>query len=123
MVAHRLEQPERAHGVDVGGVFRHIERYPHVALSTEIVDLVRGDLFQDVSQRGAVGQVAVMERELETAVVRIMVNLIDAVGVEQASPANYPVDLIAFLEEKSGEIGPVLAGHAGDQGSLRTRLG
>jgi hypothetical protein len=41
--------------------------------------------------------------------------MIDAAPVEGRGTPNYPVDLVALVEQKLGEIGAVLAGDSGDQ--------
>src|SRR5438477_11838567 len=42
--------------------------------------------------------------------------MVDAIGVEQRSPTLDAVDLVAFSEQKFGEVGTVLAGDAGNEG-------
>jgi hypothetical protein len=51
--------------------------------------------------------------------VRILVEMVDAVGVEQGCPALDAVHLVALVEQELGEIGAVLSGDAGDQGDFR----
>jgi len=60
-----------------------------------------------------------MEREVDTGQVRVVVEMVDAVGVEKARAAQETVHLIAFAEQEFGEIGPVLPGHPSDQCALR----
>ncbi len=115
VVAHRLEQPERAERHHVGGVFRHLERDFDVALRAEIVDLVRLDRLEHAAQRRAVGKIAVMEGELFARDVGIVIEMVDAVGVEQTRPPHQAVHLIALLQQEFAQIGAVLAGDAGNQ--------
>ncbi len=67
-----------------------------------------------------VGQVRVVEEEPRLRLVRIAVEVVDPPGVERAGAADQPVDLVALLQEKLGEVRAVLAGDPGDQ-RLRCR--
>ena len=51
---HRFENPERAEGIDVGGVFRALETHRHMALGAEVVDLIGPHLLDDPLQVAAV---------------------------------------------------------------------
>jgi hypothetical protein len=46
--------------------------------------------------------------------VRVAVQVVDAVGVEERRAALDAVHLVALVEQELGEIGAVLAGDAGD---------
>ena len=50
--------------------------------------------------------------------VRILVEVVDAVGVEERRAALDAVHLVALVEQELGEVGAVLAGDAGDQCDL-----
>jgi hypothetical protein len=56
----------------------------------------------------------------ETAIldVRILVEVVDAVGIEQGGPALDAMHLVALVEQELGEIGAVLSRDAGDQGDF-----
>ena len=86
-----------------------------MALRGEVVDFVGLDLLDDADQVGGVGQVAVVEDEAAVGVVRVLVEVVDAVGVEQRGAAFDAVDGVAFVQQEFGEIGAVLAGDAGDE--------
>jgi hypothetical protein len=53
-----------------------------MALRGQIVDLVGLYLLHDADQVGGVGQVAVMQVQSHAALVRILIKMIDAVGIE-----------------------------------------
>jgi hypothetical protein len=89
-----------------------------VALRGEIVDLVRLGLLDNVDQRGRVGHVPVVEDEAPVGIVRVLVQVIDAVGVKQAGAALDAVDGVALVQQEFGEVGAVLAGDAGDECSF-----
>ena len=90
-----------------------------VALRREVVDLVGLHLLHDVDQAGGIGHVAVVQHEPTLVLVRILVEVIDAVGVEQRGAALDAVHLVSLVEQELGEIGAVLAGDAGDQSSFQ----
>jgi hypothetical protein len=113
--ADRLQDPERAQRIRVGGVFRFLEADGNVALRGEVVNLVGLHLLDDAHQARAVGHVAVVQRETTVLLVRILVEVIDAVGIEQRGATLDAMHLVALVEQELGEIGTVLAGHAGDQ--------
>ncbi len=47
-------------------------------------------------------------------IVRVFVDVVDAGGIEERAAPLDAVNLIAFGEEKFGEVGSVLAGDSGD---------
>ena len=62
-----------------------------------------------------VGEVAVVQDEAAVRLVRVLVEVVDALGVEGRGAALDAVDLVALGEQELGEVGAVLAGDAGDQ--------
>src|SRR4051794_3046446 len=56
--------------------------------------------------------------EGNTLLVRIMDEMVDALGVESRRPAFYAVNRIPFRQEKFGEICAVLSSRTGDEGHL-----
>lgn len=56
-----------------------------------------------------------VEDEVAAFDMGVLVEVINAVGVEKGSPPLQAVDLVALFQEELGEIGPVLAGNPGDQ--------
>src|SRR5581483_5364655 len=114
--ADGFEQSQRSERVAVGRVLRLLERHCDVRLRGKVVQLVRLHLLHHVQQARRIRHVAVMQDQLAIAGVRILIQIVDAIGVEQGRPALDPVDLIALADEEFREIGAVLAGDAGDEG-------
>ncbi len=81
--ADRFEQAQRAERVGVGGVLGLLEGDLDVGLRAEVVDLVGLDLLDDVDERRGVGEVAVVEDEVRRGMVRVLVDMVDAGGVEE----------------------------------------
>jgi hypothetical protein len=94
-----------------------------VALRGEVVDLVGLHLLDDAHQARAVGHVAVVQDEFSVLLVRILVEMVDAVGVEQRGAALDAVHVVALVEQELGEVGAVLAGDAGDECDFFHALG
>ena len=116
--ADGLQNAQGAQGVGVGGVFGFFEAYGHMALRGEVVDLVGLGLLDDADEAGGVRQVTVMQEEAHALLVPVAVEVVDAVGVEQAGAALDAVDDVALIEKEFGEVGAVLAGDAGDEGDF-----
>ena len=93
-----------------------------VTLRREVVDLVRLDALNDAYQAAGIGHVSVVEEEAASLVVRVLVEMIDAIGVEQGAAALDAVDFIAFGEQQLGEIRSILPGDTGDQSLLHSLL-
>ena len=86
-----------------------------MALGTQVVDLIRLYLLNDPDQVCAVGEVAIVQHQARVALVRILVEVINAGGVEAAGPALDAMDGVALVQQQLRQIRAVLAGDAGDQ--------
>lgn len=80
--ANRLEQPQRSHRIDIGGILGALEAHRNMALGAEVVNLVRLDLGKDTGEVRTVGQIAVMQLQPWIAGVRIFVDVVNSLGVE-----------------------------------------
>ena len=113
--AEGLQQAQRPEGIGVGGVLRCLEADLHVALSPEVVDLVGLNLLDNADEVGRISQVAVVQEEADVFLVRILVEMIDALGVEEAAAPLDAMDLVVFLQEQFGQVRPVLARYSSYQ--------
>jgi hypothetical protein len=118
--ADRLKQAKRSDGVDIGGVFGSLEAHGNVALRAQIVDFVRLDFLNDARQVRSIRQVAIVQLEIGRRRVRILVDMIDALRIEQRGTALDTMHFIALFEQKFCKIRTVLARHARDKGNLLT---
>ena len=89
-----------AHAVHVGGVFGALKAHGHVALRAQVVDFVRLRFLDDAREVAAVAQVAVVQLEVGVADVRVLVDVVNALGVERAGPALDAVDDVAFCQQE-----------------------
>jgi hypothetical protein len=86
-----------------------------VRLGAEVVHLVGPQLPQQVDQGDAVGEVGVVEYEGAAGLVRVLVDVVDPLGVERGGAAHHPVHGVALVQQQLGEVRAVLAGDAGDE--------
>ena len=93
-----------------------------MALGGEVVDLGRPDLLHQPDQVGRIRHVAIVQQERHIAGVRILVEMIDARGVERGRAPLDAVHGVAEAEQIFGEIGAVLPGHAGQQRNAPFRI-
>ncbi len=94
---------------------RLLERHRHVALRREVVDLVGDHALHDARDARRIGQIAVMQEKLLARFMRITIQMIDAVRVEERTAALDAMHLIALRHQQLGQVRPVLPGDAGDQ--------
>ena len=121
-VADGFKEHDGAEGVGLDGVDGHVERDADVGLCAEVVDFGGFGRGEDIAEAAAVGEVAVVEGELGVGCVGVLVDVVDAVGVEGGGAADDAVDFVAFGEEELGEVGAVLAGDAGDESAFVVAL-
>ena len=98
-----FEDAQCAQAIGVGGVLGFFKADGDMALRGEVVDFVGLNFLNDANEAGAIGQVAVVEEESDAFVVTVLVEVIDAVGIEQAGAALDAVDEVAFFDQELGE--------------------
>ena len=84
-------------------------------LGREIVDFIRLDLLDDADEVGRIGQVAVVEDQITIFNMRILIKMVDAVGIKERRAALEAVDDIAFFQQEFGKVSAVLSGDTGDE--------
>lgn len=87
-----------------------------MALGGEVVDFVRLGFLHDADEVGCVRHVAVMQDEAWVFLVRILIDVFDAAGVEGRRTALDAVDDIALIEQQLSQVSTILAGDAGNEG-------
>jgi hypothetical protein len=89
-----------------------------VALGGEVIDLVRLHFLDDTDQVGGVRQVAVVQAQARVFFVRVLVEVLDAPGVEGRRTPLHAMHHVALFEQQLGQVGAVLTGDAGDECDL-----
>lgn len=102
-------------GVYVGGVFRRIEADGHVGLGAEVIDLVRLDLLDDARQVGRVRQVAIVQDQVFMQGLGVLVNVIDALGIERRRAAFQAMHDVAFFQQQFRQVRTILPGNPGNK--------
>ena len=80
---NRFDKPHGTCSRDVCRVFRAVETNAHMALRREIVDFIRLGLLDDMHQAARISHVSIVENEIAVSDVRILIQVIDPVGVGQ----------------------------------------
>ena len=70
---------------------------------TQIVDFLRLDLGNDADEIGGVAQVTVMQKELDSAIMTILVDVLDTSSVETRGTTDNTMD----LKEKESKVSRV----------------
>ncbi|KAI6671538.1 hypothetical protein NL676_006423 [Syzygium grande] len=105
----------RAHGHEEPEGDREGDR--HVGVGGEVVDLVGGDRVDAAAEGGGVGEIGAVKLH-RPGLVGVDVDGVDSSGIEVGGAMDQAVDLVPSVEQELGEVRPVLAGNAGDQGHL-----
>merc|ERR1719199_537081 len=121
--ADGIEHTEDTNAVGVSGVLGHIEGNLDVGHGTEVVDFGGADLGDDGDQVGGIAEIAVVKEELDAGGVTVLVEMVNAAGVEGRRTTDNAVDGISLLEKELGKVRSVLAGDAGDEGDLSVFVG
>ena len=77
-----IEQTEGTDAIHLSTVLGKIERHLDVALSSQVVDLIRLDLGHQSAQIGRIGEISIVKEETDTLIVRILVKMVDSSSVE-----------------------------------------
>ena len=64
-----------------------------------MVNLVRFELVDQFDEVDGVGQVAIVKEKLHAMNVRILIQMVDSIGVEGARAPDDAVDLVALLQQ------------------------
>ena len=85
-----------------------------MALGREIVDFVRLHLLDDADEAARIRHVTVMQNEPAVFLVRVLVQMVDTVGIEQRGAPLDAVDFVTLVEQEFRQIGAILSGYARD---------
>ena len=115
---HLLQDVQSTQGIAVGGVFRTLKAHRHMALGTEVVDLIRLHVLNNPDQVGAVSEIALVQNQARITLVGILVKMIDPTGVERARTPLNPMNLVAPHQQQLSQVASTLPGDASDQGGF-----
>ena len=75
-----------------------------MTLCAQVVDFIGLNLLQYAREIARIRQIAVMQHEVSLPFVRVLVKVIDSLGVERRSTSLYSMNLITLLNEKLSEV-------------------
>ncbi len=82
--------------------------------AAEVVDFVGLQVVEELHQIYRVREIAVMEEKPDAVTMGVLIEVIDAAGIEGARSPDDPVDFVPLFEQQIGQIGAILAGDAGN---------
>jgi hypothetical protein len=104
--ADRLEDAQSAERIRIRRVLGLFERDRDVTLRGEVVDFVWLHRLEDAQHAAGIGHVAVVQDEPPIGDMRILVEVIDALGVEERRAPLHAVHHIALVEQQLGQVAP-----------------
>ncbi len=92
-----------------------LERNRHMALGSQVVNLIRLHLLDNAYQTAGVRHVTIVQDKITIVNVGILIQVVDAVSIEQRSAAFNAMDNVALLQQKLCQVSAILSGHSGNQ--------
>ena len=89
-----------------------------MTLGSEIVDLIRLHGLHDANQAVGVRHVAIVEEEPSFGNVRILIQVIDTIGIEQRSAALDAVNFVVLGQQEFRKVSTILPGDTCDKSLL-----
>jgi len=86
-----------------------------VTLRCQVIDLIRLHLLHDADEVRGVRQITVVQVQPHPALVWILIQVVDAVGIKGRGAALDAVDLVTLIQQEFRKVGAVLPGNARDQ--------
>mmetsp|Transcript_13501 Transcript_13501/g.27564 ORF Transcript_13501/g.27564 Transcript_13501/m.27564 type:complete len:233 (+) Transcript_13501:392-1090(+) len=78
-----IEHTKDAHSITIGSVLWHVKGHLHVTHSTKVVDFVGLDIGNDCDQVGGIAKITIVKEKLDSGLVAVTVNVVDAPGIER----------------------------------------
>jgi hypothetical protein len=72
----------------------------------------------DAHQVASVAKVAIVQFKVGMLDVRVLVNVVNALGVKRTGTALDAMNNVAFFEQELGKVGTILASNTGDEGDF-----
>jgi hypothetical protein len=68
----------------------------------------------DANQVGRIRHIAIVQHHLDLGLVRVLVQMIDTVGIEGLGTTLYAVHFVPSIKQKLRQLGSILAWYSGD---------
>ena len=69
-----------------------------MGLSGEIVDFIRSYFFYDMDQARGIGKITMVENKFTIALVRVLVEVVDSIGIKKRCSSFDTMYFVAFFE-------------------------
>lgn len=89
-----------------------------MTLRGEIVDFIRRQTVNQIEDPFRAAQISIVQQEPCIFLVRILINVIDALRVERTGASNHSMHLISMGQEQLRQVGAVLPRDACNQRTL-----
>ena len=105
-----LQNANRAQPGNIASKHRQVKAHAHMALSSQVIDLIRSHTVNQVGEVPCVCHVTIMEVELDLPPITmwVMIDVVNPPCVESACSADQTVDFIAFIQQELRQVGTVL---------------
>lgn len=90
-----VQHAEDPDSIAVSSVFGHIEGNLYVGHGSKVVDFIRAHISNDGNKIGGIAKISVVEEEFDAGLVPVLVDVINASGVEYGCATDDSVDLFA----------------------------
>jgi len=100
-------------------VSRLIERNTHVALRAKVVNFVRLQIQYQIGQALTVGQIAIVQEQAISGLMRIGVDVVDTSSRKRRSTTNKTVNRVALFQQQFGKVGTILTRDPGNESGFR----
>ena len=97
LVANSIEQTKSPKPISISCIFRQIKTYSHVTLSTKIIYFIRAYLIQNTTNIATISQVSIMQKQFDTLLMSITIQMIYSFGIETTRTTNNTVNFITFF--------------------------
>ena len=82
------------------------------------VELIRREAVNQIQHPLRAGEITVMQKQPRARLIRILINVVDALRIECARPTNDPVNFVPFGKQQFRQVRAVLPGNSGDECSF-----
>src|SRR5262249_51125555 len=89
-----------------------------MALSSKVVQLIRLNLLNNACEAARICHISIVEDELPVLGVWILIQMVDAVRVEEGGSPFDPMHFISLVQEELRHVSAVLARNTGNQSNL-----
>ena len=90
-----------------------------MALRRQVVDFVGLRLLHDVDQARGVSHIPIVKHQPAPFLMRILIEMVDAMGVQQRTTALDAMHFISLVEKELREICAILTGDSSNQSSFQ----